>query len=289
MVALGSSYASTSALRALQATSKEMATAQSRIATGLKVNQASDDPVVWSIATQLRSSIKANDTFKTNLSTASAQTKLTTNALGQVDKNLREIRTKVEEYLNTATTTDRKTAIASEISNLQKDISEAVKTAKYNGKNWLEETGDFKIVSGQNMSINIDVETGKHLSGTTGLLEADSVASAVIGTNNQSLLEFGTGAMNTDFANLQIKLNAAIDAVGLAQTNFAAAQNSIDSRLEFMSNVNDILSGQLGELVNADLDEEAAKLSALQVKQQLATTALQIINQSQLNVLRLFQ
>jgi flagellin len=45
----------------------------------------------------------------------------------------------------------------------------------------------------------------------------------------------------------------------------------------------------LGSLVNADMEEETAKLAALQVKQQLASQMLSMANDSQRNILMLFQ
>ena len=65
--------------------------------------------------------------------------------------------------------------------------------------------------------------------------------------------------------------------------------DSITAQQNFANKVNDIRKGALSSLVDADMEAESAKLSALQVKQQLSYQALAIGNQSAQNILTLFR
>jgi len=57
----------------------------------------------------------------------------------------------------------------------------------------------------------------------------------------------------------------------------------------FVRSLIDANNRGIGQLVDADLNEESAKLKALQTQEQLAIQALGIANDSTQNILRLFQ
>ena len=65
--------------------------------------------------------------------------------------------------------------------------------------------------------------------------------------------------------------------------------NFVDNQITYNSNKIDALNGGLGSLVDADLSKEAAKLQALQIRQQLGTQALSIANQAPQSLLSLFK
>jgi flagellin len=89
---------------------------------------------------------------------------------------------------------------------------------------------------------------------------------------------------------------AALSAIeGLTQTaiksssDFGTAQKRIEIQNEFVSKLTDSLKAGIGSLVDADMEEAAARLQALQVQQQLGTQALSIANQAPQNILALFR
>ena len=55
------------------------------------------------------------------------------------------------------------------------------------------------------------------------------------------------------------------------------------------SKLNDVVESSVGNLVDADLAKESAKLQALQVKQQLGIQALSIANQAPQAIMSLFR
>jgi flagellin len=63
----------------------------------------------------------------------------------------------------------------------------------------------------------------------------------------------------------------------------------IEVQSQFTSQLVDILKEGVGNLIDANLAEESAKLQALQIKQQLSVQALSIANASPQSILRLLQ
>ena len=81
-------------------------------------------------------------------------------------------------------------------------------------------------------------------------------------------------------------------AIALVSEKLAALGSSakrIEIQSEFLTQLVDILKEGVGNLVDADLANESARLQALQIKQQLGVQALAIANASPQNILALFQ
>jgi flagellin len=101
---------------------------------------------------------------------------------------------------------------------------------------------------------------------------------------NASTLLTSAGALTALTA-----VNAAIISVSNQLANFGASAKRLDIQAEFTTKLVDILTDGIGNLVDADMAEESAKLSALQVKQQLGVQSLAIANGGSQVILRLFQ
>lgn len=78
-----------------------------------------------------------------------------------------------------------------------------------------------------------------------------------------------------------------------AMTSATATLGSVSSRIElqndFISKLMDSLDRGIGRLVDADMEQESARLAALQVQQQLGIQALSIANSNAQNILTLFR
>ena len=86
-----------------------------------------------------------------------------------------------------------------------------------------------------------------------------------------------TGAI----ASFSAQVNVALGSLGADNTN-------IQSQITFVQSLSDAASTGLGNLVDADMAQASAQLTALQTQQQLATQALGIANAQPSNILALF-
>ncbi|PHK93678.1 flagellin [Pseudoroseomonas rhizosphaerae] len=112
-----------------------------------------------------------------------------------------------------------------------------------------------------------------------------SVLTASGATDN--VLSFNSS--KTDFQVLMDKIADASTAIENAAASFGTAGNRIDMQKEFLDKLVDTLTTGLGAMVDADMSEEAARLQALQVQEQLGTQALSIANQAPQSILSLFR
>ncbi len=84
-------------------------------------------------------------------------------------------------------------------------------------------------------------------------------------------------------------VNTAIGAVSSALSKLGTGSKALASHATFIQKLQDTIDAGVGNLVDADLAKESAKLQALQTKQQLGVQALSIANQSSSILLGLFR
>lgn len=93
------------------------------------------------------------------------------------------------------------------------------------------------------------------------------------------------GASDADLATMETLIQTSTT----AQATLGTAQTRVDIQSDFMSSLIDSFKTGIGALVDADLEEASARLTALQTQQQLGIQALSIANQAPQNILSLFR
>lgn len=96
--------------------------------------------------------------------------------------------------------------------------------------------------------------------------------------------DFDRGVLNAYIS----AVDDALQELSLSGSVISAARSRVEGNREFVKNLVEANNRGIGQLVDADLNEESSKLKALQVQEQLAIQALGIANASTQNVMRLF-
>jgi flagellin len=123
--------------------------------------------------------------------------------------------------------------------------------------------------------------TGATGIGTMGGAAANSQITVVGGTVD------GTDVINASSAISVV--DQAITAVNTSLATIGSRLGQIEGQQDFIKQLTDSIKEGLGALVDADLAEESARLTALQTRQQLATQSLSIANQQSQSLLSLFR
>jgi flagellin len=262
------------ALQNLTKTNMQLATVQNRINTGLKVSSAKDDGAVFAIAQNLRSDIAGLTAVKGSLERGSSAVDVALAAGESISNLLIEMKGKAVAASDKGLDSASITALKDDFEALRDQIGTIVDNAEFNGTNMIKNSGDSVValandkgtqtitVAAQDLSL-----TGTTLSiaTTTTFTTATAAASAV------TLLESSLSALNTALAKL------------------GTGSKALNSQLIFTGKLSDVIEVGIGNLVDADLAKESAKLQSLQVKQQLGIQALSIANQSPSIILSLFR
>jgi flagellin len=115
-------------------------------------------------------------------------------------------------------------------------------------------------------------------------ITAAAAAASFDGTN-----AFGATPPANPAGQTAAEVQTSIDAWATALQGLGTTSKSLERQITFNSKLQDALEAGAGNLVDADLAKESAKLTALQTKQQLGVQALSIANQSSGILLSLFR
>ena len=262
------------ALQNLNATNTSLMTVQNRINTGLKVSSAKDNGAIWAIAQNQRSTSSALNSVKDSLSRGQSTVDVAIAAGTSVSDLLSTMKEKALSASDTSLDQTSRDALNQEFTALRDQLGKTVTNASFNGTNLL----DGSVTNIQALA-NAD-----NTSQLTVTAQDFSFGGAIIGVASTDTISTAAGA-TTMITTLQNSINAS--SAALAQ--LGTSSKSLASHETFVGKLQDALDTGVGNLVDADLAKESAKLQALQTKQQLGIQALSIANQSSGTLLSLFR
>jgi len=264
------------ALQNLNATNSELANTQSRINTGKRVGSVKDNGAIWAIAQNQRAASNSLNSVRESLQRGQSTVDVAVSAGETVSDLLIQMKEKALAASDTTLDTNSRTALNDDFISLRDQITKAVTNAEFNGANMLLGTGASTVAAIANADGNSAITVvAQPMDLGTGALATVAVT-ATLGTASDS---------TTMIANL----NTAIIAVSSALSKLGTGSKSLASHLVFVNKLQDTVDAGIGNLVDADLAKESAKLQALQTKQQLGIQALGIANQSSSSLLSLFR
>lgn len=258
----------------LRQINSDIATTQARIGTGRKVNASSDNAIAWKTA----QTIKSDQSAQEKLSTGIAQVKGRADAAAAAINTAITLAGKIKELADGVVAADPGTGnygtVTNKIAALHTQITSVLGAAGFDGANYLTDAGAAKTVT-----IGINSGVAATASVTTVLVTTDATTFS------------GTAAISdtTTAGAVSTAADTFIASVTAYQGTLATFSESLAIQQDFQSALSGIRSAALSSLLDADLTEESAKITALQTQQQLAYQALAITNSSAQNVLRLFQ
>ncbi|MFK3690691.1 flagellin [Agrobacterium tumefaciens] len=272
------------ALATMRAIDRDLATTQARISSGLKVESPADNAAYWSISTTMKTESSSLGVIGEALGMGAALADVATTASQSLIDLLGQIR---ERVVAAGESTNDKDKIQTELEQLYTQMTDTVKSASFNGQNWLAATNKAGgalgtatnvisgITSGQLQFINVTLVAadGKNTAQTVATVTALRVA-------NLSSTAIG--------ATLSV-VDAAMKNLMELGSTFGAASARMGIQKDFISALTDAIDRGIGSLIDADMNEESTRLKALQTQQQLAVQSLSIANTSSENILRLFQ
>jgi flagellin len=253
------------ALQNLNTTNAELATTQGRINTGLRIANAKDNGAIWAIAQNQRANSTALNSVKESLQRAQSTVDVAISAGETVSDLLLQMKEKALAAADSSLDANSRVALNEDFKALRDQLAKAVDNAEFNGINMVKSGGvTIAALANSDATSKITV-AAQDLSLTGSIVNLGTAAS------------IGTITVAT---NMITSVNSAITNVSTALSKLGTGSKSLGSHLDFVSKLQDSIDAGVGNLVDADLAKESARLQALQTKQQLGVQALAIANQS---------
>jgi len=262
------------ALQNLNATNMELSQTQNRINTGKKVASVKDNGAIWAMAQGQRANSQSLNAVRDSLNRGSSGIDVAIAGGEAVSDLLVQMKEKALAASDTSLDTASRTALNEDFTALRDQISKAVANADFNGVNLLK-TGATAIAALANAD------------GSSKLTVAAEVMA--LGGSIVTVAATGTIGTVTTAAAMITTLNTSISNTSAALARLGTKSKAYEMHTTFIGKLQDSLDAGVGNLVDADLAKESAKLTALQTKQQLGVQALGIANQSSSVLLGLFR
>ena len=262
------------ALQNLNKTNDQLGQTQNRISTGLAISSAKDNGAIWAIAQGQKATSSSLDAVKDSLNRGKSAVDVAISAGETFSDLLSQMKSKALAASDATLDTASRTALATDYASLRDQIGKVVSNADFNGANLIK-SGGTTIAALANAD------------GTSKLTVA--AQPLALGGANVTVTAASTFTTATTAASALALVTASITNVGAALAKLGTGSGALDSQLTFVGKLQDTLDAGVGNLVDADLAKESAKLQALQTKQQLGVQALSIANSSSSSLLSLFR
>ncbi len=262
------------ALQNLNNTNSELNSIQTRINTGLKVGSAKDNGATWAIAQNQRATSLSLNAVKDSLQRSQSTIDVAIAGGETVSDLLIQMKEKALAASETTLDTTSRNALNDDFVSLRDQISKAVSNAEFNGTNLIKSGGTA-------------VGALANASGSSTITVAAQDLS--LGGGNVTIAATASIGTASAAASMLTTVQTSIDNVSSALAKLGTGSKSLQSHLTFIGKLQDTIDAGVGNLVDADLAKESARLQALQTKQQLGIQALSIANASTSSLLGLFR
>ena len=291
MSSINTNNSAMNALATLRGVNSNLNQTQDRISTGLKVSSGKDNAAYFAISETMKGESGMNKAVNESLTLA--KNSVSTARLGA--ETVQDLAQQFVDRLAFAQNegVDQE-SVQKELTALASEMKTALDQSGFNGQNLLTTATpartEISFVSGVSRasdatlsltSVTVNLTDLEALVGDPATNAADDNTFADIQITNASTT-----------ADLEASLSAAqgfLEDITAAATDLGIGEKSLENQQEFLTKLTDNLDTGVGAMVDANMEEEAARLQALQVQQQLASQSLSIANQAPQNILSLFR
>lgn len=252
------------ALQGLKSANADASRASERLATGLRINRAGDDPAGLAKATALKAEVASFGQVKKNINNALGQLNEVTSGVSTILDYLTEMRTIAIASAGESDSAVR-TNYQNQFAELITGIGEVVASVKFADTAVLSSGGSTAI------QVGINATSTKTLTFSAATASSLAVSALSVGTVATA------GAAIT-------AIDSAIDMVGGHLATYGGYQRSLESYSDLADASILSKSSQYGDIMNADLALEATNLAAAKIRQDASTAVLAQANSMNRNI-----
>lgn len=262
------------ALQNLSKTNMELQQVQTAINTGYSVANAKDNGGIFAVAQKLRGEVAGYHAVQQSLSRVQSTVDVASAAGTAIQDLLIQMKEKVLAAKDSSLDSTSRTAMNEDFKALRDQIAKIVSNATFNGINLLNGTtaSISALANSDGSSVITVVDENLSLGGSIITMASTEQISTI-----------------TKAAAALTKVSASINNVGAALARLGTKSKALEIHSSFVTKLSDETTNGIGNLVDADLAKESARLQALQTKQQLGIQALSIANSAPQSVLSFFR
>ena len=293
--------------RMLGLTTATQAKSTEKLSSGYKINRAADDAAGLSISEKMRRQIRGLTQASSNAEDGISAVQTAEGALNEVQDMLQRINELAVKGENGTLTTQDRSYIGSEVSQLMTEIDRVKQTTTFNEKSLLD--GNFKAdlqvgaESTDKNKINVKIKNMSVASLATTFdtkkvgTNASKLSAADVVTRFQNFasktsaekVADGTRLEASSFAALNVWAKAAIQDVSEQRSDLGAIQNRLEHTINNLDNIVENTTSAESAIRDTDMATEMVKYSNNNILAQAGQAMLAQSNQANQGVLSLLQ
>ena len=259
--------------RQLGITTNGLQKSTEKLSSGYKINRAADDAAGLSISEKMRNQIRGLNKASDNAQDGISLVQTAEGALNEVHSMLQRMSELAVQASNDTNQTVDRTALQSEVAQLQTEIRRVADTTQFNKQNILN--GDFT-------SKNIQV--GANANELIGISITD------VRTTVSNAIDAGTKVNTfTDAQTAITKIQNSITALSTQRSTLGAIQNRLEHTTANLDNISENTQAAESRIRDTDMAEEMVTYSKNNILQQAGQSMLAQANQANQGVLSLLQ
>jgi flagellin len=266
---INTNIAAYNALNALNNVSRQQSVHQLRLATGKRINSASDDASGYVISKKMDGRTRSLSAAVDNVGDAQSLLSVAEGGYQTITDLLTQIKEKQTRANNGAFGNDEKTAIAGEINDLMREIGDINTQTKFNGQALFggSYSATFQVGEGSSETLSVAFSQNTAANSLLGVA-AGSVTSANI---SNLTVDTALSSVNTEIG----KIGAAMNRLTVKESNLNTAITNTQAAQS--------------RIMDADIASEQIASVKLQILQQTATSQLAQANSAPQVYLSLFK
>jgi flagellin len=292
MAVINTNVAAQISANALAKNDRAMTVSMQRLATGTRINSASDDAAGLAVASKLTSQVRGLGQAVRNGNDAIAVLQTVDGAATEVSNMLQRMRElTVQGGTGTLSSTDL-TALNTEFVALRTEIDRIATNTQWNGEALLDGTaGDFGNLTFQvgyeaNQTITVNIGDWNLAAFTTAAAWiTTSAANDVYGASIVGLTMTTAALSNTALAAIDV----AIAGVDSQRSIVGSSINTLEFAVDSLSNAKQNAQAARSRIADTDYAAETTELARTQIIAQAATAMLSQANQQALSVMALLK
>jgi len=270
MATYASNIFSIHAQTSLSRTTQSLGKTFERLSSGLRINTASDDAAGLALADSLRSDAKVAAVAIRNANDGISLVSIADNALSEVGNVLYRMAELATQSSNGVYTNTQRSAMSSEFLALGSEIQRIAQTTTFNNQNLLSNSSDTVLQVGFNSSSNSQIT----LQAITGTLSSLGLASSGSSALTFSIISTTTTGSQTAAAAALDAITAAIGSLSSKRGTLGASQSRLSHAVNYLTVARENFVAAESRIRDADIAQEVAEMTRLQILQQAGTAIL---------------
>jgi flagellin len=274
MMQINTNVQSLNAQRLLAKNTMALGKSLEKLASGYRINRASDDAAGLQISEGLRAQIRGSEKARDNVQDGINVLNTADGTLSNVTESLQRMRELTVQGANDTLGAQQRSAINLEMTQLARDIDRIVKATSFNGKGLLDNTvTTFRIQLG---SGSVSTTNLLNIGSAAGVL-GNTAASTIGILNGAGALQLGVGTTVSARASLS-KLDTALLSINNRRAAIGAMTNRLESADRNLAIAVENFSSSESRIRNVDVARESAEMTKNQILQQASSTILSQAN-----------